>query len=62
MARFIKQLLGSLFQAQADDTCWKDSSLKLSPEFYIKGTLFLCSKTFTVVINMFFWLLAISKK
>ena len=62
MARFIKQSLVSFYQAQGDYTCWKDSSLRLSSEFYIKRTLFLCSKTFSVVIIMFYWLLTIKEK
>ena len=62
MARFINQSLVFLFQAQADYTCWKDSSLKFWKEFYIKGTLFPSSKTFSVAVNMFYWLLAMKKK
>ena len=62
MARFINQSLVSFFQAQADYTCWKDSSLKFWKEFYIKGTLFLSSKAFSVVIILFHWLLAMNKK
>ena len=61
MARFKNQSLVPLFQAQADYTCWKDSSLKFWSEFYIKRTLFLSSKTFSVVIMMFYWLLVIKK-
>ena len=62
MGRFINQSLVSLFRAEADDTCWKDSSLKFWEEIYIKGTLFLSSKTFSVVIIMFYWLLAKKKR
>ena len=62
MASLINQSLVSLFQAQADYTCWNDSSFKFWYEFYIKRTLFLSSKTFSVVIMMFYWLLAIKKK
>ena len=62
MASLINQSLVSLFQTQADYTCWKESSFKFWYEFYIKGTLFLSSKTFSVVIMMFYWLLAIKKK
>ena len=62
MARFINQSLVSRFQAQADYTCWKDSSLKFWSEFHINATLFLSSKTFSVVIIMFYWLLAMKKK
>ena len=62
MARFINQSLISLFQAQADYTYWKDFSLKLFQEFYIKVTLFLSSKIFSVVVIIFYWLLATNKK
>ena len=58
---FYKSLI-SLFEAQVGYTCWKDSSLKFWSEFYIKGTLFLSSKTFSIVSMMFCWLLAIKKK
>ena len=62
MARFINQSLVSLFLENADYTCKKDFSLKFSKDFYIKGTLFLSSKTFSLVIIIFYWLLAIKRK
>ena len=54
------QLLVSVSEASAD-TCCKDSSLIFSEEFYIKGTLFLSRENFSVVIIIFYWLLAIKK-
>ena len=59
---FINRLLVSLFQTQVDYACWKHSSLKISSEVCIKGTLLLSSKTFSVVIIIIFLLLAIKKK
>ena len=60
-ARFINQTLVSLCQAKANYTCWKDSSFIFSQEFYIKATLFLSFKTFSVGITMFNWLLGFKK-
>ena len=48
------QSLVRLFQAQADFTWYKNSSLKFWSEFDIKGTFFLSSKTFSAVIMMFY--------
>ena len=62
MARFINQSLVSPFQARADYTCWKDVSLKFWSEFYNKCAFFLSSKTFFVVIILFYWLRAIKRK
>ena len=62
MAGFINQSLVSLFLENADYTFGKDFSLKFFQDFYIKGTLFLSSKTFSVVIIIFYWLLAIKRK
>ena len=61
IARFINQSKVCLFQAPADYTYFKDSPPKLSSEFYIKGTLSLSHQTFSVVIIIFYWLLAIKK-
>ena len=60
--RFKTQSLLSVFKAQSDYTCWKDSSSKFWKEVYIKGTLFFLFKTFSVVIMMFCWLLVNEKK
>ena len=62
IARFINQSLVCLFQAQADYTCSKDSLPKMLQEFYIKSTLFLSSKFFSVLVVIFFWLVAIKEK
>ena len=62
MAHLIKQSLVSLFEVQADYTCWKDSSLKFLQEFYIKRTLFLSSKSLSLVIILLYWLIAIILK
>ena len=62
MARFINQSFVSYFQGQADYTCWKDSLWKFCEDFYIKWTLFLSSKTLSLVIFISFWLLASKKK
>ena len=61
IARFINQSTVCLFQAPADYTYFKDSPPKISSEFYIKGTLSLSHQTFSVVIIIFYWLLAIKK-
>ena len=61
MAGFINQLLGFSLPGIISYTCWKDPSLKFSQEFYIKGTLFLSSKTFSVIIIIFYWLLTIKE-
>ena len=61
MAQFINKSLVILCQTQADYTCCKDSSLNFSSEVYTTGTLFLSSKTFSVVIIIFLCLLAIKK-
>ena len=61
IARFINQSTVCLFQAPGDYTYFKDSPPKISSEFYIKGTLFLSHQTFSVVIIIFYWLLAIKK-
>ena len=60
-ACFINQLLVSLCKALADYTCYKDSSLIFSPDFYIKGKNFLSSQTFYVAIIIFYSLLATKK-
>ena len=62
MIRFINQSLVSYFQAQPDYSCWKDSRRKFCSDLYIKWTLFLSSKTFSVVIFISVWLLAGKKK
>ena len=62
MTRFVNQSLLSLFQAPSGYTCWKHYSLKFWSEFYIKGTLFLSSKTFCIVNMIFYWLFAIKKE
>ena len=61
IVRFINQSTVCLFQAPADYTYFKDSPPKISSEFYIKGTLSLSHQTFSVVIILFYWLLAIKK-
>ena len=61
IARFINQSTVCLFQAPADYTYFKDSPPKILSEFYIKGTLSLSHQTFSVVIIIFYWLLAIKK-
>ena len=61
IARFINQSTVCLFQAPADYTYFKDSPPKISSEFYIKGTISLSHQTFSVVIILFYWLLAIRK-
>ena len=61
IARFINQSTVCLFQALADYTYFKDYPPNLSSEFYIKGTLSLSHQTFSVVIIIFYWLLAIKK-
>ena len=58
---FIDQSVVPLCQAYTDYTCCKGSSLIVPQEFYIKGTLFLSHKTFSVVIIIFHWLLGIEK-
>ena len=62
MACFINQSLVCLFQAQADYTCRKDSLPKILSEFYIKSTLFLSFKLFSILIVILFWLVAIKEK
>ena len=59
---FYKSIIASYFQAQAEYTCWKVSPRKFCEDFYIKWTLFLSSKSFSVVIFISFWLLAYKKK
>ena len=61
IARFINQSTVCLFQAPADYTYFKDSPPKILSEFYIKGTLSLSHRTFSVGIIIFYWLLAIKK-
>ena len=61
IARFINQSTVCLFQAPADYTYFKDSPPKILSEFYIKGTLSLSHQTFSVVIIIFYWLLAIKE-
>ena len=61
IARFINQSTVCLFQAPADYTYFKDSPPNILSEFYIKGTLSLSHQTFSVVIIIFYWLLAIKK-
>ena len=61
IARFINQSTIFLFQTPADYTYFKDSPPKISSEFYIKGTLSLSHQTFSVVIIIFYWLLAIKE-
>ena len=61
IARFINQSKHCLFQAAAVCTYFKDSPPKILSEFYIKGTLFLSHQPFSVVIIIFYWLLAIKK-
>ena len=61
IARFINQSTVCLFQAPGDYTYFKDSPPKISSEFYIKGTLSLSHQTFSVVLIIFYWLLAIKK-
>ena len=56
-ARFIYQLLISVSEASAA-ACCRDSSLIFPEEFFIKGTHFLSPKTFSVVVIIFYWLLA----
>ena len=62
MARLINQSLVSYFQVQADYTCSKDSPRKISEHLDIKWTGFVSSRTFSVVIYIFFRLLASKKK
>ena len=62
MVRFINQSLVSYFQLQAVYTCSKDSPRKFSEHLYIKWTGFVSSRTFSVVIYIFFWLLTSKKK
>ena len=61
IARFINQSKVLLFQVPAVYTYFKNSPPKILPEFHIKGTLFLSHQTFSVVIIIFYWLLAIKK-
>ena len=61
MPGFINQSLVSLFLENADYTFGKHFSLKFFSDFYIKGTLFLSSKTFSVVIIIFFGYLQLRK-
>ena len=61
IARLINQSTVCLFQAPADYTYFKDSPPKISSEFFIKGTLSLSHQLFSVVIIIFYWLLAIKK-
>ena len=61
IARFINQSIVCLFQAPADYTYFKDSPPKISSEFFIKGTLSLSHQFFSVVIIIFYWLLATKK-
>ena len=58
---FINQLLVSLCQASTDQTADKDSSLIFLQKNYIKGTLFLSRQFYSLVIIIFYWLLAIKK-
>ena len=59
-AHFINQLLVSLCITSADYFCCKDYSLIFSSDRYMKGTMLLSRKNFSVVI-IFYWLLAIKK-
>ena len=53
-ARFINQSIVSLSPGAADYTCWEGTSLKLLWESCIKETLFLSSKSSSVVILIFY--------
>ena len=61
IARFINQEIVCHFQAPADYIYFKDSPPKISSEFFIKGTLSPSHQFFSVVIIIFYWLLAIKK-
>ena len=52
-ARFINQSIVSSSPTSADYACREGTSLKFSWEFSIKGTLFLSSESFSVVILIF---------